>query len=109
MDRPVAAAEDYGEQNALALILLQLDAGLRLGEARAVRFGKVDFAGRTLLIDEILPAGGDFATTARHYGRWAESDGVYREPMRLREGEVPADLLARLSCSSAGVVELRAR
>ena len=25
-----------------------------------------------------------------------ESDGIYREPMRLGEGEVPADLLARL-------------
>ena len=35
-------------------------------------------------------------TTATHYAKWCESDGIYREPMRLGEGEVPADLLARL-------------
>ena len=38
----------------------------------------------------------DVTTTAMHYAKWCESDGIYREPMRLRKGEVPADLLARL-------------
>ncbi|MBW2270656.1 MAG: hypothetical protein JRH16_18990 [Deltaproteobacteria bacterium] len=38
----------------------------------------------------------DVAVTARHYARWIEGDG-YRDPMRLEPGEVPADLLARLS------------
>ena len=35
------------------------------------------------------------ATTARHYARWAGGD-LYREPLVLQEGEVPADLLAWL-------------
>ena len=34
--------------------------------------------------------------TADHYARWIEGD-EYREPMALEPGEVPADLLARLS------------
>ncbi len=38
----------------------------------------------------------DVAVTARHYARWIEDD-LYREPMRLESGEVPADLLARLA------------
>jgi integrase len=38
----------------------------------------------------------DVAVTARHYARWAGGD-VYREPMRLEAGEVPADLLARMA------------
>ncbi len=33
--------------------------------------------------------------TAKHYAKWIGDDD-YREPMRLEEGEVPADLLARL-------------
>ena len=37
----------------------------------------------------------DLGTTARHYAKWVEGDG-YRVPMRLRDGEVPADLLARI-------------
>lgn len=37
----------------------------------------------------------DVAVTARHYAKWV-GGSVYREPMRLRDGEVPADLLARL-------------
>ena len=37
----------------------------------------------------------DVAVTARHYARWAGGD-FYRAPMQLEEGEVPADLLARL-------------
>ena len=37
----------------------------------------------------------DVAVTARHYARWAGGD-LYRAPMQLEEGEVPADLLARL-------------
>ncbi len=36
----------------------------------------------------------DVAVTAKHYARWCGED--YREPMALRPGEVPADLLARL-------------
>ena len=35
--------------------------------------------------------------TASHYAKWCATGGVYREPLRLLEGEVPADLLARLS------------
>ena len=38
----------------------------------------------------------DVAVTARHYARWIEDDH-YREPMQIESGEVPADLLARLS------------
>ena len=37
----------------------------------------------------------DVAVTARHYARWV-GDDVYRQPVRLRRDEVPADLLARL-------------
>ena len=36
------------------------------------------------------------ATTAAHYARWAGGD-AYRSPLELEDGEVPADLLARLS------------
>ncbi len=36
----------------------------------------------------------DVAVTARHYARWCGGD-VYRDPMPLEEGEVPADLVAR--------------
>ena len=35
-------------------------------------------------------------TTERHYAKWVQEDDFYREPMQLLEGEVPADLLARL-------------
>ena len=38
----------------------------------------------------------DVAVTARHYARWIEGDR-YREPMVMEVGEVPADLLGRLS------------
>ena len=37
----------------------------------------------------------DVAITARHYAKWCGDDS-YREPMALREGEHPADFLARL-------------
>ena len=37
----------------------------------------------------------DIAVTARHYARWCGGD-VYRDPMPLLPGEVPADLLARV-------------
>ena len=37
----------------------------------------------------------DLGVTARHDARWAGDNG-YRDPMRLEEGEVPADLLERL-------------
>ena len=37
----------------------------------------------------------DHNVTARHYARWIPKE--YVEPMRLLPGEVPADLLARLS------------
>jgi hypothetical protein len=33
--------------------------------------------------------------TEKHYAKWIGDDD-YREPMPLAEGEVPADLLARL-------------
>ncbi len=35
------------------------------------------------------------SVTARHYSRWAGGD-AYRKPLELADGEVPADLLARL-------------
>ena len=38
----------------------------------------------------------DVATTARHYARWAGGD-AYRSPLEIRQGEVPADFLARLT------------
>jgi hypothetical protein len=37
----------------------------------------------------------DAQTTAKHYARWAGGD-LYRTPLWLEPGEVPADLLARL-------------
>jgi integrase len=37
----------------------------------------------------------DVGVTARHYARWAGGD-LYRAPMQLEPGEVPADFLARL-------------
>ena len=37
----------------------------------------------------------DIQVTSRHYAKWCGGD-VYREPMRLEPGEVPADLLARM-------------
>ncbi len=40
----------------------------------------------------------DVAVTARHYARWI-GGAEYREPMELERGEVPADLLSRLSNS----------
>jgi integrase len=45
----------------------------------------------------------DVAVTAHHYARWCGGD-VYREPPRLRPGEVPADLIARLVMGEGGVV-----
>ncbi len=38
----------------------------------------------------------DFGVTVRHYAKWVGGD-EYREPLALQEGEVPADLLARLA------------
>src|SRR5262249_12691676 len=38
----------------------------------------------------------DIQVTTRHYARWCGGD-EYREPMRLLPGEVPADLLSRLT------------
>lgn len=37
----------------------------------------------------------DVSVTARHYARWAGGD-AYRRPLEVLEGEVPADLLARI-------------
>ncbi len=37
----------------------------------------------------------DLSTTARHYAKWC-GDAEYNDPMARREGEVPADFLARL-------------
>ena len=38
----------------------------------------------------------DVSVTARQYARWAGGDG-YRNALRVRDGEVSADLLARLT------------
>jgi len=43
----------------------------------------------------VRPGHAGHNVTARHYGRWIPKE--YVEPMRLLPGEVPADLLARLS------------
>ena len=37
----------------------------------------------------------DVAITARHYARWV-GDEIYREPVRLEPGDVPADAFARM-------------
>ena len=37
----------------------------------------------------------DISVTARHYARWAGGD-EFQAPIEVVEGEVPADLLARL-------------
>ena len=196
IDRLVGAASDESAE-AYVLVLLCLDAGLRVGEALGLRWGHVvwgideDDERRALLIEESRPRGGDagptksgrgrrvalarrlrealkrlyraawgpdaeahvlpdrapsvfrrvewrrilkraeigeprlkdlrdtyasqlltagiqlgyvsaqlghadVGITARHYAKWVGGD-VYREPMRLELGEVPADLLARLS------------
>jgi integrase len=42
----------------------------------------------------------DVAITARHYAQWCGGD-EYRPPIPLGEGEVPADLLARLAKGTA--------
>jgi integrase len=41
----------------------------------------------------------DVSVTARHYARWVEGSD-YRRPLEVREGEVPADLLARICIES---------
>jgi integrase len=38
---------------------------------------------------------GDVSVTGAHYGKWAEGN-AYRLSLRVRDGEVPADLIARL-------------
>ena len=45
-----------------------------------------------------LPGGhSTTAVTERHYAKWIPGDGnLYAEPVRLKVGEVPADLLSRL-------------
>ena len=40
----------------------------------------------------------DVSVTARHYAKWAGGDG-YRNPLEVRDDEVPADLLTRLAQS----------
>ena len=44
----------------------------------------------------------DVAVTARHYAKWVGGD-IYREPMMLESGEVPADYLARLAADETPV------
>jgi hypothetical protein len=46
---------------------------------------------------------GDVLTTARHYARWIDASGRYVAPPVLQQGEVPADLLARLGRSGNAV------
>ena len=38
----------------------------------------------------------EITTNARHYAKWIDTD-EYREPIPLLPGEVPADLIARIS------------
>lgn len=41
------------------------------------------------------------AVTSEHYARWcSDGEGAYREPLRLEPGEVPPDLLARITVES---------
>ena len=42
-------------------------------------------------------------TTETHYARWCSRE-AYREPMRLEPGEVPADLLTRITESRSAAV-----
>ncbi len=37
----------------------------------------------------------DVSVTARHYAKWVDDD-AYRHPLTVGEGEVPADLIARI-------------
>ncbi len=41
----------------------------------------------------------DVAVTARHYAKWVDREG-YREPMRLRTGDVPCDFIGRMAYES---------
>jgi integrase len=41
----------------------------------------------------------DVAVTARHYAKWIGGD-VYRAPLQLRDGDVPADFIARFAYES---------
>jgi hypothetical protein len=41
----------------------------------------------------------DVSVTARHYAKWVDDD-AYRHPLTVGEGEVPADLLARIATES---------
>ena len=41
----------------------------------------------------------DVAVTARHYARWVGGE-IYRLPLTLEPGEVPADLIARAAAES---------
>ncbi len=59
---------------------------------------------RDAFASRLLTAGvqlghGDVAVTARHYARWVARD-VYRKPLEVGEGEVPADLLVRIAALS---------
>jgi hypothetical protein len=38
----------------------------------------------------------DLQVTTRHYARWCGGEG-YREPIAIEQGEIPADLLARIA------------
>ena len=38
----------------------------------------------------------DVSVTARHYARWIDDD-AHRHPLTVGDGEVPADLIARIS------------
>jgi integrase len=41
----------------------------------------------------------DVSVTARHYAKWVDDD-AYRHPLTVGEGEVPADLIARIATES---------
>ena len=51
------AAKEEG-LNAEGFVMLLLDAGLRLGEGRGLRWGKIHWAEKYLLIDGNIPTGG---------------------------------------------------
>jgi integrase len=50
----------------------------------------------------------DVGVTAKHYARWCGGD-LYREPMQLGPGEVPADLIARLESPQSHPTQLSAQ
>ncbi len=70
-------------------------AGVRFKDLRGTYASQLLTCGISLQYISKQLGRGRIEVTQRHYAKWIGDDD-YREPMRLREGEVVADLLARL-------------